>query len=208
LGYTEFAGLEIKVKEGVLIPRPETEQLYALAADTLEDICNADPSKSVTVLDMCTGSGCLAYAFASDFPQAQVYGCDKSTEALNIACKQRLKCIKPIFFYADVLDVPPAGLPQFDIIVSNPPYVKESEREFMRENVLKYEPEQALFVPNENPLLFYRAIADWCKLLLKPGGHLFLEINEALGEETAALYENSEIFVDFNDKPRFIHYRA
>ena len=207
LGSCTFAGLRIRVKEGVLIPRPETEQLFSLAAEDAEAVMNASEDDNFNVLDICTGSGCLAYAFASEFPDAQVYGCDISTEALAVACKQRVKCIRPVFFVADVLQAPPVGLPQFDVIVSNPPYIRESEKAAMRDNVLKWEPELALFVPDDDPLKFYRAIASWADALLKPAGVMWLEVNEALAQETAALFQGAEVFKDFNDKDRFVRVR-
>jgi release factor glutamine methyltransferase len=207
LGSCMFAGIRIRVKEGVLIPRPETEQLFSLAAEDAEAVMDASEDDNFNVLDICTGSGCLAYAFASEFPDAQVYGCDISTEALAVACKQRVKCIRPVFFVADVLQAPPAGLPQFDVIVSNPPYVRESEKAAMRDNVLKWEPALALFVPDDDPLMFYRALAVWAGALLKPAGVLWMELNEALAHETAALFPGAEVIKDFNDKDRFVRVR-
>ena len=207
LGSCMFAGIRIRVKEGVLIPRPETEQMFSLAAEDAEAVMDASEDDNFNVLDICTGSGCLAYAFASEFPDAQVYGCDISTEALAVACKQRVKCIRPVFFVADVLQAPPAGLPKFDVIVSNPPYVKESEKAAMRDNVLRWEPAQALFVPDDDPLLFYRALAKWEASLLKPRGVMWMEVNEALARETAALFDGAEVLKDFNDKDRFVRIR-
>ena len=204
LGSCMFAGLRIRVKDGVLIPRPETEQLFSRAADDAEAVMEASEDDNFNVLDICTGSGCLAYAFASEFPDAQVYGCDISNDALSVACKQRVKCIRPVFFLADVLQAPPAGLPKFDVIVSNPPYIRESEKAAMRDNVLKWEPSLALFVPDDDPLKFYKAIAVWAAALLKPHGVLWMEVNEALAAETAALFPGSEVFKDFNDKDRFV----
>ena len=207
LGSCMFAGIRIRVKEGVLIPRPETEQMFSLAAEDAEAVMDASEDDNFNVLDICTGSGCLAYAFASEFPDAQVYGCDISTEALAVACKQRVKCIRPVFFVADVLQAPPAGLPKFDVIVSNPPYVQESEKAAMRDNVLRWEPAQALFVPDDDPLLFYRALAKWEASLLKPRGVMWMEVNEALARETAALFDGAEVLKDFNDKDRFVRIR-
>ena len=207
-GSCMFAGIRIRVREGVLIPRPETEQLFSLAADDAEKIMDASEDDNFNVLDICTGSGCLAYAFASEFPDAQVYGCDISMDALAVACKQRVKCIKPVFFVADLLQAPPAGLPRFDVIVCNPPYVRESEKAAMRPNVLEWEPALALFVPDDDPLVFYKALAEWAKVLLKPRGVLWMEINEALGAETAALFPGAQIIKDFNDKDRFIKVQA
>ena len=204
IGNCHFAGIKLKIKEGVLIPRPETEQLFSLAAEDAENILEHSKDDNFNVLDVCTGSGCLAYAFSSEFLDAQVYGCDISDEALSIACKQRVKCIKPVFFQADILQMPPAGLPQFDLIVSNPPYIRESEKACMRDNVLKWEPELALFVPDENPLLFYKALAVWSQSLLKPNGVMWMEVNEFLAHETAVLFSKAEVKKDFNDKDRFV----
>lgn len=209
LGSTEFAGLRIKVKEGCLIPRPETEQLFNLAADDAEAMMEnaGDELETFNVLDICTGSGCLAYAFAAEFTGIQVYGCDISDEALSIACSQKIKqcAAKPVFFSADVLKEPPTGLPEFDMIVSNPPYIMEGEKALMQKNVLEYEPHIALFVPDDDPLKFYRAIARWADVLLKKNGHIWLEVNESLAEETAALFKNAEVLKDFNDKARFVY---
>jgi len=206
LGFTEFCGHRVRVREGVLIPRPETEELVGRIIDDCSSI-ELEENQEFNILDMCTGSGCIAYSLAAEFPAALVYGCDKSDEALRIACKQRIKlpAARPVFFYADILQAPPAGLPQFDLIVSNPPYVCEAEKAQMRRNVLDYEPSEALFVPDEDPLVFYRAIAFWASLLLKPNGRLYLEINERLGAETASLFgDAAQILKDFNGKDRFV----
>lgn len=205
LGFTEFCGHRFRVREGVLIPRPETEELTGRIIDECSSI-ELDEDQEFNILDMCTGSGCIAYSLAAEFPAAQVYGCDISDDALKIACKQRVKLPagRPVFFQADILQAPPAGLPQFDVIVSNPPYVRESEKALMRPNVLDYEPAQALFVPDDDPLKFYRAIAFWASVLLKPHGRIYLEINEALGKETASLFGNAAVIKDFNGRDRFV----
>lgn len=206
LGHTWFAGIKIKVAPGVLIPRPETEQLYGLAADDCDALMHGSSDDSFNILDICTGSGALAYAFAAEFPEAQVYGCDLSDDALAVACRQRVRLqgARPVLFKADVLQEPPAGLPQFDLIVSNPPYVMESERQEMRSNVLDWEPEMALFVPDSDPLRFYRAIAVWAETLLKENGSLWLEVNEKLAAETAALFTGAAVIQDINGKDRFV----
>ncbi|MBP5210866.1 MAG: peptide chain release factor N(5)-glutamine methyltransferase [Bacteroidales bacterium] len=207
LGFTEFAGLRIKVKEGCLIPRPETEQMFELAADEVEKNLSGSDREQYNMLDMCTGSGCLAYAFASEFSGVQVYGCDISDEALKIACKQRVKeCeVRPVFFKADVLENPPQGLPKFDLIISNPPYIMNKEKENMRRNVLDYEPEIALFVDDGDPLVFYRAIKNWAASLLSENGMLWMEVNENLASQVAELFEGAQIVKDFNDKDRFVY---
>jgi release factor glutamine methyltransferase len=180
----------------------------AHAALVDEDSGLHDPAN---ILDFCTGSGCIAYALADAFPDAQVFACDLSEAALAIACKQRVKLpgARPVFFQADVLGNPPAGLPKFDLIVSNPPYVMESERAEMRPNVLDYEPDMALFAPEGDPLAFHRAIAQIALKVLAPGGHGIVEINSELPEETAAVFSSAglseiEIVEDFFDRPRFV----
>lgn len=179
----------------------------AHAALVDEDSGLRDPAN---ILDLCTGSGCIAYALADAFPDAQVFACDLSEAALAIACKQRVKLpgARPVFFKADVLGDPPAGLPKFDLIVSNPPYVMESERAEMRRNVLDYEPAEALFVPDDDPLRFYAAIRRWADALLAPGGEIWLEINEKLGPRTAALFSGSAALLrDLSGKDRFLRVR-
>ncbi len=159
-----------------------------------------------SILDICTGSGCIAWSLAAEFPEAMVYGCDLSDAALRYACRQRVKLrgARPIFFSADVLAAPPAGLPKFDVIVSNPPYICEAERAAMRPNVFDFEPAEALFVPDDDPLKYYRAIARWADALLRPDGHLYLEINERFGPEVAALFPGSRILQDISGRDRFV----
>ena len=166
----------------------------------------ADDDSPFSILDLCTGSGCIAWSLAAEFPEAMVYGCDLSDAALRYACRQRIKLrgAKPIFFSADVLAAPPAGLPKFDVIVSNPPYICDSERAAMRPNVLDFEPAEALFVPDDDPLRFYRAIARWADALLRPDGHLYLEINERFGPEVAALFPGSRVVADITGRDRFV----
>lgn len=223
LGVTEFCGHRFRVGEGCLIPRPETEELVSRIIDDLYSDDAADGNTSsvmpgltehlespddspFSILDLCTGSGCIAWSLAAEFPEAMVYGCDLSNAALRYACKQRVKVrgAKPIFFTADVLAEPPAGLPKFDVIVSNPPYICDSERSAMRPNVLDFEPAEALFVPDDDPLRFYRAIARWADALLRPDGHLYLEINERFGPEVAALFPGAGIVPDISGRDRFV----
>lgn len=225
LGFTEFCGHRFKVGEGCLIPRPETEELVSRIIDDLyadDDSAvpgstssvvpgstghlEADDDSPFSILDLCTGSGCIAWSLAAEFPEAMVYGCDLSDAALRYACRQRIKLrgAKPIFFSADVLAAPPAGLPKFDVIVSNPPYICNSERAAMRPNVLDFEPAEALFVPDDDPLRFYRAIARWADALLRPDGHLYLEINERFGSDVAALFPGSRVVADITGRDRFV----
>jgi release factor glutamine methyltransferase len=211
LGFAEFAGRQFKVREGVLIPRPETEELFEIIIDDLSGK-ELDGGQEFNILDIGTGSGCLAWSLAAELPGAQLFGCDISEEALSIACKQKVvnaegMVRRPVFFRADLLGVPPAGLPQFDLIVSNPPYVLESERSQMRPNVLDYEPAMALFVPDEDPLRFFRALHSWAGALLREGGICYFEINERFGGEVVALFgPDSIVLKDINGRDRFVKY--
>ena len=214
LGFTEFCGHRFKVGEGCLIPRPETEELVSRIIDDLytddndeaQEVSDVDEDGPFSILDLCTGSGCIAWSLAAEFPEAMVYGCDISDAALRYACRQRVKVAgaKPIFFTADVLSAPPVGLPKFDLIVSNPPYICDSERSAMRPNVLDFEPAEALFVPDDDPLKFYRAVARWSVALLRPDGHIYLEINERFGHEVSALFPGSRVVQDISGRDRFV----
>ena len=225
-GQCEFGGRVFSVAPGVLIPRPETEYLCRLAGQKLRDSSLAG---RLRILDLCTGSGCIAWTLALDFPDAEVVGLDVSAQALDIACGQFADCKtpgstprSPRFAQCDILRGPSAtgGLKDWkdgaslddffagplDAIISNPPYILEKERVLMRRNVLEHEPDLALFVPDCNPLLFYKAISDWALELLRPGGLLLVEQNEALPAETAALFSGfsrCETVNDLSDKPRF-----
>ena len=208
LGVTEFCGRRFAVGPGVLIPRPETELLVAEGVRTLQEM---DLPCAPRVLDLCTGSGCIAWSIALDVRDAEVLGVDLSETALDYA-RSQFNAGAPVFLQADVLDteqVFPYG--PFDLIVSNPPYVRESERAQMRRNVLQYEPDMALFVPDDDPLRFYRAVARWAQRVLRSGGVGIVENNEALGPETAALFRsaglnNVQIHRDFFEKERFIRF--
>ena len=185
LGTTSFFGLEFKVDTNVLIPRPETEELVAWILN------QTDSSQSLKILDIGTGSGCIAVSLAKHLPNAEVYALDISPEALEITqynAQQNavhINCIK-----ANVLDWNYTDL-TFDIIVSNPPYVRQSEKELMAPNVLEYEPHLALFVENNNPLVFYEAIVALSTEALKKNGVLYFEINEYLADETKALFSSN-----------------
>jgi len=201
LGYTEFCGLRIGVREGVLIPRPETEELV------MRIVRQAPPSP--TVLDIGTGSGCIAIALDRLIAGAEVHAVDLSERALAIARENAAALGSGVrFFRADALgDLHEAAGRQYDIIVSNPPYVPAGDRPAMRRNVTGYEPAEALFVPDDDPLRFYRAIARSARRLLRPGGSLWLEIDERQAEAMRRLlaseaYEAIEIYLDMNDKPR------
>ena len=201
VGYTDFCGLHLHVQEGVLIPRPETEEIV----ERIKQVCN--PS---TILDLCTGSGCIALALAAHYPQAKVYGVDISSEALAIAEANAVaNQLHVSFIQCDILHQTPT-LPHstFDLIVSNPPYVCDSERASMSPNVLDHEPATALFVPDDDPLRFYRAIGQYASRHLSPNGTLVLEINEHLGNETCQLLQQlgfaTTLHRDFRDKYRSI----
>ncbi|MGN0189179.1 MAG: peptide chain release factor N(5)-glutamine methyltransferase [Candidatus Cryptobacteroides sp.] len=203
LGYEDFMGHRFKVSPSVLIPRPETEILCreALAVSREGD----------RALDLCTGSGCIAWTLS--LAGLETVGIDISPEALAVASSQPLEGPAPRFVLRNVLDGPSdfeEG--EFDLIVSNPPYVRLSEKVLMRRNVLDYEPSLALFVEDDDPLVFYRAVASYAQTCLRPGGHGFVEINEALGEPTAAVFSSSgfsdvRILRDFDTKMRVIAFR-
>lgn len=202
LGYAEFCGRRFKVAPGVLIPRPETELLVERARPYA--------SAGSRVLDLCTGSGCIAWSIALDCPGTEVVAVDVSASALEQAASQ-FEGASPSFVKADILEpLPLEG--QFDLLLSNPPYIMESEKSQMRPNVLEYEPELALFVPDGDPLLFYRAIAQRAAELLRAGGTALAEINESLAPQTLRLFEdagmrNCSILEDFAAKPRFIFFQ-
>lgn len=203
LGKQQFCGRDFKVTPAVLIPRPETEQLVQLARQSVRP--------GSRVLDLCTGSGCIAWSLALDVPGAHVTGVDISVEALEVA-RGQFSVPGPRFLLSDVLAGPVEGIGSFDVIVSNPPYIMESEKAQMRPNVLDYEPQIALFVPDSDPLKFYRAVLDWAREVLVPGGLVFCEINETLGEETCQLvrdagFENVIVLQDFAGKSRIVTFQ-
>ena len=203
LGRTEFAGLTFHVDESVLIPRPETEELV----NWVLEVARRMPSPRI--LDIGTGSGCIPVTLAKKLPGAQVHALDISESALLTARKNAERLQAEVrFFRHDILSGEDLEL-SYDIIISNPPYVRKSEKELMRDNVLKHEPEIALFVSDEDPLLFYRRIVEHAKLSLKSGGHLFFEVNEELAGQTAKLlrvgpFESIEIRKDIYGKQRMI----
>lgn len=183
LGETEFYGLPFTVNENVLIPRPETEELVEL-------IIKENSQPQLEVLDIGTGSGCIAISLQKHLSKADVIGWDISEEALLVAKKNSdNNTVDTHFQQVDILKDYPLNK-RFDIIVSNPPYVLDSEKIEMHTNVLDYEPHTALFVADDNPLLFYNRIADVATHLLKDGGRLYFEINRAKGQETIDMLEN------------------
>ncbi|MFD2726421.1 peptide chain release factor N(5)-glutamine methyltransferase [Hyunsoonleella rubra] len=208
IGETEFYGLKFKVNPSVLIPRPETEELVAWV------LKETDPDKDINILDVGTGSGCIAISLAKKLQNANVYALDVSKNALEVATENaRLNKVNVKFIQADILKDCHAELvsasQKFDIIVSNPPYVRELEKNMMKPNVLDNEPHLALFVEDNDPLQFYKAIGEFAKTTLKKNGQLFFEINEYLGQETVALleqhnYKNIELRKDIFGKNRMV----
>ncbi|WP_181899426.1 peptide chain release factor N(5)-glutamine methyltransferase [Flagellimonas nanhaiensis] len=187
LGKTYFMDFELAVNEDVLIPRPETEELVQWV---LEDF-QVEHGQDLKVLDVGTGSGCIAIALASNLSNAKVHTLDVSKSALKVA-QQNAKDNKVEVDFVEGNILEPSTIkfePKFDIIVSNPPYVRELEKEEINTNVKDFEPELALFVPDEDPLKFYRAIVDFAKGNLKKGGKLYFEINQYLSKEMNALLE-------------------
>ena len=183
LGETEFYGLPFTVNQDVLIPRPETEELVEL-------ILNENKESKPRILDIGTGSGCIAVSLQKLLPNASVKGWDISEKALAVAAlNSKSNSVNVTFNQVDILSDYPTNH-SFDIIVSNPPYVLDSEKTDMHANVLEYEPHTALFVAGNNPLLFYNRIADVAIQLLTDGGKLYFEINRAKGQETIKMLEN------------------
>ncbi len=218
LGYSFFCGHKFNVNSSVLIPRPETEQLCEEAVNAATMLCRDRKARCggegpVRILDMCTGSGCIAWTLAGRIPDAEIVAVDISREALDVASSQPLEVKrKPSFVIADIFDVEAVNALSgggFDIIVSNPPYIMESEKEAMRANVLDFEPGLALFVPDDNPLLYYAALADICKKHIHAGGVGYFEINERLGGQVADLFrsrglENVAVMNDQFGRNRFL----
>ena len=204
-GVARFGDLLIKVSPTVLIPRPETEEL-------VQKICAALPKgKPMRIWDIGTGSGCIAIALAKHFENAEVIGFDVSETALQIAKENAESNGATVTFVQnDVLNPTSEFFRQpVDLVVSNPPYVCDSERAAMERNVLDWEPENALFVPDDDPLLFYRQILHLAKKQLSPDGQVWFEINERMGEDMVGVcqetgFTEAEILTDFADKPRFL----
>lgn len=201
LGYSDFCGLRFKVTPATLIPRPETSELVEWIA--------SEANGNESILDIGTGSGCIAVSLAHKLPQSKVTAWDISNDALAVAAENsKANGCAVAFEEVDILAYKPRG-EQFDIIVSNPPYIKENEKPAMHSNVLDWEPHTALFVPDSDPLLFYRAIAEKGMQILKPGGRLYFEINRAHGKETMEMlvslgYTEIELRKDFAENDRMI----
>lgn len=236
LGETQFFGLKLNVNPSVLIPRPETEELVAwvleekgkgerraesgkkrerkagngdLAINNQKLI--TDSLQPISILDIGTGSGCIPIAIKKNWPEAAVFALDISAEALQTAqANALLNQVEVNFFQQDILDFNAVKeARQYSIIVSNPPYITSAEQQSMQINVLDYEPHQALFVPKNDPLLFYKVIAGHASFMLQKNGMLFLEINENFGQETVALLQEKgfakiELRKDFRGKDRMV----
>jgi release factor glutamine methyltransferase len=202
LGSCDFVNVNILLSHKVLIPRPETEEMVGLIIEENK------LKRGLTIADFGCGSGCIAVALAKNLFDSKVFAFDKSDEALEqTKANAAHNDVEVEVIKVDMTDALELNK-QFDIIVSNPPYVRECEKTQMKANVLDYEPHMALFVPNENPLVFYQHIASIAQSSLKTGGKLYLEINEALGEETEVIFKNlgykTEIRKDFRDKYRML----
>ncbi|OCX53426.1 protein-(glutamine-N5) methyltransferase, release factor-specific [Mucilaginibacter sp. PPCGB 2223] len=217
LGHTEFYGLPFKVNSSVLIPRPETEELVEWILSESKKL-KIKSQNDLHILDIGTGSGCIPITLKKYLPDADVNGLDISPAALKTAqLNAQLNEVDVKFIEGDILNPNMArsnssktgGFELYDIIVSNPPYVTEHEKGEMKDNVLSFEPHLALFVPDNDPLVFYTAIADFALKKLQPGGLLFFEINENLGKQTVEilyhkLLKNIELRKDMRGKDRMI----
>ena len=211
LGETEFCGMRFFVDENVLIPRPETEEIVQKIANSVGT--RRATSVHCSILDIGTGSGCIAISLAKMLKNSVVTAVDVSEKALEVAKKNaKANNVNVRFVLDDILNPQNPELidNQYDIIVSNPPYVCESEKSEMRANVLDYEPSSALFVSDGDPLVFYRKILEFAQKALKPDGEVWFEINERFGKETKDLclekgFKNAEIIKDFRGKDRILH---
>lgn len=207
LGHTEFYGLPFKVNPSVLIPRPETEEL-------VEWVLKSDlPQTDISILDIGTGSGCIAISLKKNLPNATVWAIDISADALETAKENaKLNEVEVNFIEADVLNLTynsQLTTHSYNIIISNPPYVTPSDKDLMHTNVTDFEPHTALFVPQDDPLLFYKAIADLAAEKLVKGGLLFFEINESYGNKTAEmlrakLFTDIELRKDLSGRDRMV----
>ena len=219
-GFEYFCGEKFKVGPGVLIPRPETEELATLILSDLKDLKNSPDKPKVApfkIFDICTGSGCIAWTLHKRLFETitlETYGCDISDTALQYARSQKLLYSSrwPMFFKYDVLNGDFSALKSFigklDVIVSNPPYIAEKEKDQMHKNVLDFEPKEALFVPDDNPILFYEKIADMARELLTPNGLLYFEINPLFADKIQQMlndknFQNISILEDLSGRRRF-----
>ncbi|MES2880883.1 MAG: peptide chain release factor N(5)-glutamine methyltransferase [Bacteroidota bacterium] len=223
LNKAHFYGMELYVDTAVLIPRPETEELVQwIIGDVKEsgkDVfirneSEADATTELKIIDVGTGSGCIALALKKAMPKAEVWGCDVSEAALNVARRNGAALDVRVDFQAIdfLVEAQQKLLPTVDIIVSNPPYIPEKDKTTMQANVLNYEPHNALFVPNDDALIFYRSIAHFAQEKLHEAGSIYLEIHEDLANAVVALfagngYKNIEVKKDMQDKERMVRVR-
>ncbi|QCR24103.1 peptide chain release factor N(5)-glutamine methyltransferase [Pontibacter sp. SGAir0037] len=206
LGVAHFYDMELQVDERVLIPRPETEELVHLV------IKDHQGQENLKIMDICTGSGCIPLALAANIEGSTIYGLEVSGGALEVAKANAAKYnLQVEWLHQDIFEPLPAIIApgSLDIITSNPPYVLEEEKQLMRTNVLDFEPHLALFVPDTDPLKFYKRITQVAKELLHKGGHLYFEINERYGAETCAFllqegYTQAEVKQDLFQKDRIV----
>lgn len=202
LGYCEFLDVKINLNHQVLIPRVETEEI------TQRIIHENKGRRNLKIADLCCGSGCIAIALKKAFPDATVYAYDISEEAIEQSKENANLNKEKIFFFKENIFENKEKNQEFDIIVSNPPYVRESEKSLMKNNVLLYEPHLALFVSDEDPLIFYKQILDFCNRNLAKNGKIYMEINENLAKETELLFKNfnyqTSVFKDIRGKDRLV----
>lgn len=203
IGVADFADMELEVTPDVLIPRPETEELVAWVAE--------DATPGACIVDVCTGSGCIALALARVVPDSRVWAIDLSPEALAVARRNAERYAPDVrFIEADAIgDFAAVVGESVDVVVSNPPYIPTSDRVSMRPNVLDYEPRMALFVADDDPLLFYRAIARTSRRMLRDGGRLYFEIYELFSLDVMAMleregYRDVVVREDFRGKKRMV----
>jgi release factor glutamine methyltransferase len=208
LGTAYFMEMEFDVNPSVLIPRPETEEMVSLILKQYSERITDDNLK---ILDIGTGSGCIAIALKRNIPLSNVSAIDISAEALKVALENAAKNEAEInFIQANIFDQDQwATFPQYDLIVSNPPYVTHAEKKYMQPNVLDHEPHSALFVPDHDPLIFYSAIIALAKIKLREAGSLWFEINEMFGEALKEMaldqgFKEANIIFDFRGKSRFL----
>jgi len=182
-GETLFHDHIIKVCRGILIPRPETEEL-------VDFVVKENKGFTGSIIDIGTGSGAIAIALAANFPSARITGVDISGIAIKMAIRNAMNNnVAVTFLKADIFKIIPSVLPMFDLIISNPPYVRDSERKYMKNNVLGFEPHGALFVPDSDPLKYYNAILKLADQILNPRGSVYFEINEAMGKQVSEILE-------------------
>lgn len=211
LGKTEFYGLTFYVNQSVLIPRPETEELVEWALSSLRLAVSSGQLTAGSILDIGAGSGCIAISLKKNLPDFKVSAIDISTDALKTAKDNaKLNEVYIDFIEADILNIKSEiEIPQFEIMISNPPYVTLHDKTQMHTNVTNFEPHTALFVPENDPLLFYKAIADFAAAHLVPNGLLFFEINESYGQQIVELltqkgFKNVELRKDMSGRDRMI----